>query len=265
MECPKVPIITVRDGGRTGNKIRQYATVWALSKKLNRPGFVPQATLDWLGPVFPNLGLPALEKIDHCNLTFQNNRTFDSVDPEKNILLPSNVNNYEVLLSYLDEIWDEFKFDDRLVSMVNNTIRSLGGEDHVVVGVHVRRDDYLIYLRQKGRQPVTHQYYLDAMQWFRRRLNEPLLFLIVSDDVKWCERHLLLAKDVKIAAHDTFHDLALLALADHVIIDYGSFGMWGAIMNKGLTVALKGTGKDALMAKYKKWHTLDSGKYKYQK
>jgi len=77
-----------------------------------------------------------------------------------------------------------------------------------------------------------------AMDWFRKNIGGPLIFLIVSDDVKWCKKHLLGPKDVKIASKSPEHDLALLSSSNHTIIDYGTFGVWGALMTGGHTVSL---------------------------
>lgn len=79
-----------------------------------------------------------------------------------------------------------------------------------------------------------------AMQWFRTNITGPMIFLIVSDDVAWCRSHLIdeKVKDVVIASKSPEHDLALLASNDHNIIDYGTYGEWGAFMAGGHTIAL---------------------------
>jgi Glycosyl transferase family 11 len=70
------------------------------------------------------------------------------------------------------------------------------------------------------------------MQWFRENFaDEPLIFLIVSDEPEWCRENLLDNDDVVIAAKSPEHDLALLAMSNHTIIDYGSFSFWGAVLS----------------------------------
>lgn len=76
------------------------------------------------------------------------------------------------------------------------------------------------------------------MEWFRKKIPGPKLFLIVSDDLEWCRNHLLDASDVLIASKSAEHDLALLSSCNHTIIDYGTFGYWGALMAGGHTVSL---------------------------
>jgi galactoside 2-L-fucosyltransferase 1/2 len=100
------------------------------------------------------------------------------------------------------------------------------------------------------------------MQWFRKNIPGPLIFLIVSDDVEWCRKHLLdeKVKDVVIASKSPSHDLALLATSAHNIIDYGSYGLWGAFMTSGHTITLDVFDKifhKEMTECSDKWHTYD--------
>jgi len=101
------------------------------------------------------------------------------------------------------------------------------------------------------------------MQWYRKNVKGPLIFLIVSDDVKWCKKHLLGSKDVKIASKSPEHDLALLSFSNHTIIDYGTFGYWGASMAGGHTISLNvDQNFNKLMTTInKKWHVFENSKF----
>jgi galactoside 2-L-fucosyltransferase 1/2 len=69
------------------------------------------------------------------------------------------------------------------------------------------------------------------MQWFRKKSKKPILFMVVSDDNEWCRANLLDHDDVVIASKSAAHDMALLASSNHTIIDYGTFGQWGAMLS----------------------------------
>jgi galactoside 2-L-fucosyltransferase 1/2 len=69
------------------------------------------------------------------------------------------------------------------------------------------------------------------MQWYREKFAEKLIFLIVSDEPEWCRENLLDNDDVVMATKSPEHDFALLAMSNHTIIDYGSFGFWGAVLS----------------------------------
>jgi galactoside 2-L-fucosyltransferase 1/2 len=99
------------------------------------------------------------------------------------------------------------------------------------------------------------------MEWFRTNIPGPIIFLIVSDDVKWCSKYLLNSNsnDVAIVSKSPAHDLALLATSYHAIIDYGTYGVWGAFMAGGHTISLN-TDKhfNEVMANFtNKWHVFE--------
>jgi len=100
------------------------------------------------------------------------------------------------------------------------------------------------------------------MKWYRENIPGPFIFLIVSDDVEWCEENLLDEDDVAIVSKSAGHDMALMASSNHTIIDYGTFGHWGAFLaglKGGHTITLhvnkyvNSAAKDAL----KNWHLYD--------
>jgi galactoside 2-L-fucosyltransferase 1/2 len=100
------------------------------------------------------------------------------------------------------------------------------------------------------------------MQWFRNNTAGPLIFLIVSDDLEWCRKHLIdeKVKDVVIASKSPSHDLALLTTCAHNIIDYGTYGLWGAFMAGGHTIALDVDDKvfhKEMSDSSNKWHVYD--------
>ena len=39
-------------------------------------------------------------------------------------------------------------------------------------------------------------------------------------------------------------DLCVLGSSDHTVITYGTFGLWGALLSRGDTMAAKGTNKE---------------------
>ena len=68
----------------------------------------------------------------------------------------------------------------------------------VTVGVHVRRTDYQQYLqavRKEGGLYLSRQFYVDGMDYFRKKYKNPI-FIVASDDLKWCRKNLL-APDVQ--------------------------------------------------------------------
>ena len=50
-------------------------------------------------------------------------------------------------------------------------------------------------------------------------------------------------KNVKKEDYKGF-DLCVLGSSDHTVITYGTFGLWGALLSRGETIAAKGTNKE---------------------
>jgi len=102
------------------------------------------------------------------------------------------------------------------------------------------------------------------MQWFRENVAGALLFLIVSDDLEWCRKFLLDSDDVVIASKSAAHDFALLSSSDHTIVDYGTFGYWGALMAGGHTISLNADKyfNEEIAKGNDKWHVFQTEHFK---
>ncbi|GFO01876.1 galactoside 2-alpha-l-fucosyltransferase [Plakobranchus ocellatus] len=120
-------------------------------------------------------------------------------------------------------------------------IRRYPPNSTALIGVHVRRGDYLQPDRKRrGFTVAKRSYFLRAFQWMRDALKDKnVLFVVACDDTAWCENYLS-GGDVKtsIPAPAEVH-LAMLASCDHVIISTGSFGWWAAWLSRGMVVYYK--------------------------
>jgi galactoside 2-L-fucosyltransferase 1/2 len=61
------------------------------------------------------------------------------------------------------------------------------------------------------------------------------MFVVVSDDPEWCERELRGDNVVVMKTKPPAQDLAIMAACNHSILDYGTYGVWGAILSGGDT------------------------------
>jgi galactoside 2-L-fucosyltransferase 1/2 len=82
------------------------------------------------------------------------------------------------------------------------------------------------------------------------------LFVVVSDDPKWCERELRGDDVVVMKTNSPAQDLAIMAACNHSIIDYGTYGVWGAILSGGDTFVynLTNTGACDLASLLPNWY-----------
>ena len=73
LPCPKSIVFTAETIGRIGNQLSIYASLWGLSKKYPTINvYLPDSLLNYLLKWFPNLSLPPLSNIRHCNIKFYN-------------------------------------------------------------------------------------------------------------------------------------------------------------------------------------------------
>ena len=110
------------------------------------------------------------------------------------------------------------------------------------IGLHVRRGDYANALWTAWWQcPVEKEFYFDALNHFRQKFKNPV-FMVTSDDILWAksafktEKDVIIAGlgDVKLAINSNIGcDLALMSVCNHTIFDYGSFGLFSALLAGG--------------------------------
>ena len=75
-----------------------------------------------------------------------------------------------------------------------------------------------------------------------------VIFLILSDDLDWCRKHFIAPDVFHIDGNSPAVDMAIMSLSDMIIIDYGTFSLWGAILSGGEVVISKQTFRDAKWA-----------------
>ncbi len=102
-------------------------------------------------------------------------------------------------------------------------IRGTGNSRKTLVAVHVRRGDNL-------QHPHLHRVLpLDYFQKAMGEFDSSVVFLVFSDDQKWCGENFPGAPTCRFVGTPThWHDLAVMSMCDHFIIAGSSFSWWGA-------------------------------------
>lgn len=93
--------------------------------------------------------------------------------------------------------------------------------------IHVRRGDYVKYPNLHPTQSI--QYYLDSSYLLKHKTD---IFLVFSDDIKWCKENLKINNAVYIENEKDYIELYLMSLCDNNIISNSSFSWWGAWLNE---------------------------------
>jgi galactoside 2-L-fucosyltransferase 1/2 len=239
IRCPQKPIVTVKQTGRLGNQMYEYISVWAMAKKTGREPYVPSCLIRELEKIFHNLPVPPLSHLAYCPLQdYPLAVTVDKIDHSNgSIILPGAIQLPKYVAPLLSEIRQIFKFNEHIIDESQRLLHgaSRGMKNITYVGVHVRRTDYIGYLKRKFKtSPVNPDYFLRHMNVFRNKY-KPIMFVVVSDDPEWCERELRGDDVVVMKTNSPVQDLAVMAACNHSIIDCGTYGVWGAILSEGDT------------------------------
>jgi galactoside 2-L-fucosyltransferase 1/2 len=237
--CPHKPIVTVQQLGRLGNQMYEYISVWAIATKTGHEPYVPSCMIEELGKIFRNLPVPPLSYLAYCPLGEHPVLvTVDKLNHSNgSIILPNYIQLPTYIAPLLGEIRQIFQFKEHIEDESQRLLHraSRGMKNITYVGVHVRRTDYIGYLKRKfNASPVKPDYFLRHMNVFRNKYQR-VMFVVVSDDPKWCERELR-GDDVVVMQTDSpVQDLAVMSACNHSVIDYGTYGVWGALLSGGDT------------------------------
>lgn len=162
-----------------------------------------------------------------------------------NIFINRHAAYWSLILVWLDDVRREFTFKPNLRIYAEKILKEIAEEfnlfEPTFVSIHIRRTDYVDYLWQKLKiRPAPVSYYFAAMDYFIGKYDN-VVFVVTSDNIVWCKYHLnskryriKFVSDVD--ARGPGKDLAVLSACNHSIIDYGTYGSFGAILAAGETI-----------------------------
>jgi len=239
IRCPQKPIVTVNEIGRLGNQMYEYSSLWAIARKTGREPYVPSCLLQKLGKIFQNLTVPPLSYIAFCTIEqYPVQVEADMIDNfNGSMLLPTYAQIPKYIAPLVSEVREIFQFKEHIVDKSQRLLHDAtkGVKNITYVGVHVRRMDYKEHLKLLYHvSMVKPDFFLRQMNLLRNKY-KPIMFVVLSDDPKWCES-VFHGDDVVVMRNNSpEQDLAIMAACNHSIIDYGTYGMWGAILSGGDT------------------------------
>lgn len=126
----------------------------------------------------------------------------------------------------LNGYWQSWKYIDNYRQEILALFGYPYEKKEGVVGVHVRRGDYL-HLRNKHPE-VTKEWYEKAMKRF-----DGYRFKFYSDDIHWCVQEFGNRSDCEFSSGtDEVQDMIDGASCEHNIISSSTFGWWQAWLNR---------------------------------
>ena len=176
-------------------------------------------SIDYSRPVIPESGFNFDEKVFNCGDWislwgfFQSEKYFKNVE---------------------DIIREDFTFKDDILHPCQDMMQGVL-EQGKVVGLHVRRTDYLT---NPNHHFVGLDYYKEALSKFPKDAQ----VIVFSDDSKWClEQELFFDDRFMVSENDSgYVDMCLMSMCTDFIICNSSFSWWAAWLgNRGRVIAPK--------------------------
>lgn len=163
-QCGKDGILTVKSGGRLGNLMGEYATLWALAK---RDGFFPilqHRTHSTLIKYFLNTSIPSITNLN-CSLKWKpmNLHVYNKLNKEerkniarKGIFIDGYPTSVSLFHRHRKNIIQEFQFKQQLMERAQAELRRLRGNRQSVIYV-------ILLFRYKSNQNVN--FFLICKGW----------------------------------------------------------------------------------------------------
>lgn len=246
--------ITVPFWGRLGNHMFQYASILGIAQKNRMVTFIPD-----------DLELWTLFEVDSYVGGVESLKNFNSYEEISAAVYSRNITNLPhqdtIIYGYLQSfkyfdfmkseiLQHQFHFKEkyrnlaevmlqRAITTHKSNVQSRNGYlvDIVVVGIHVRRGDF-VRSQSQGYVPAPLPYFYRAMNYFHTRYPN-VMFFVCSNEIIWCKKYL---DDDNIFYSDSasdYVDLAALSLCNHTIISSGSYSWWAGYLSNGTVIYYK--------------------------
>lgn len=227
-----------------GSQMSNYASLVAIGKKSNLTPIFIKEYLD-IRYGFP-LKEPFKTPIPIISLADLPTHEIYQINPNQNTLglVDKNLFNLDFNDSYdiegdlfsmnyfydiKEEILELYTFKDEITSFCLEYINKIKQEDEILVSVHFRRGDYLIYSSLN----LSLDYYKDAIDALKNiHPGKKIKYLIFSNGMDWVKENFKPDNCVYVENLNRFQDMYLMSLCNHNIIANSSFSWWGAFLNK---------------------------------
>ena len=229
-------LICPRPNSRTGSQMFDVATSLGIAHALNYTVIIRSSSL--LLKYFDlnkKVG-DSFENVETISVTQWRQSTWYRTILLHNLTLSGYWRSWKYFNDVSDDIRKTFTIKSTFLKKAEQFTRSLNTDNKTLIGIHVRRGDFLGPVAQTmGRIVVNKGYISKAMDFFRRQ-HTYARFVVVSNDIKWC-RDNISGTDVFFSNFtEPILDMAILSLCDHTIISTGTFSWWGGWLSRGTVV-----------------------------
>ncbi|CAF1339717.1 unnamed protein product, partial [Didymodactylos carnosus] len=234
------------DGG-LGNRMFLFASAYGLARLHQCHLYIEPWILFDLSGTFEPIHLPNLvnktvyENLNKSLITARCLFSYYKADAVRMIapflkwhlaLRQTCVYRYNCSLNDIEKMYSILKtqFPSDLNVTFSQLKQSFHSSDYTWIGIHIRRGDFLTFFKVSS----SVEYLTSSMNYYRLKYPRSV-FIIASDDKDWCLKHFGKRTDVIVTPKTYFHghDMAALALCEHLIATAGSYGWWAGFLAGG--------------------------------
>ncbi|XP_005107806.1 galactoside alpha-(1,2)-fucosyltransferase 2 [Aplysia californica] len=170
--------------------------------------------------------------------------------PNGNVSIEGYIQSWKYFKLVEHEVRKEFQlsgdFKTRVLKQFSKLVEVYIREGRTIISIHVRRGDVLKpEARKLGFCHAPKSYFDKAMKHMLDKFPHSA-FLVMSDDIPWCQENLnppkVEGKPVPIVFSPGYSmgtDFGMLTVCNHSIVSVGTFGWWGAWLANGHVVYYK--------------------------
>lgn len=217
--------------GRLGNQIFQVAATIGIARANDARWVFPSSISDSaVGKLFELQGRSQLELVPQLELR-EGSQLYHNITARFSLCTVS-LFGYFQSLHYFKDVHEELrallKIPQSLKQLVHTAVPEVSSEQSVAI--HVRRGDYTQPRFEPLYNVLNESYYKFAVSL----IPQVEQVIIVTDDVKWCVKHLSPLLDTKIIyspfGGDEVLDFVLLHSVKRMILSCSSYSWWAAFL-----------------------------------
>ncbi|XP_064100480.1 galactoside alpha-(1,2)-fucosyltransferase 2-like [Macrobrachium nipponense] len=244
----QLPVLTSIPLGRLGNFMGQYATLLALGRIYGATVRLHPGMRDEMINIFPDISMNLLpgpfnrsEWILTDYVSIINHASYEAAAAgllgAKRFLLIGHPFEIQLFNTFREDIIKEFTFSKDIQNQVKAFwTQHKRNDSEVIVGFHVRRTDYINFIKMFQSKMPEYAYFQRAMAHYKNKFPK-VRFLVASDDMDYVKKAFADYSDVLYTPGSPPElDMALLASGNHSIITVGSFGFWCGYLAGGEVV-----------------------------
>lgn len=254
-------VICISITGRLANAMFQEAFVYSFAKNKGKSMVVfnsenPLSNIftlegfNWKHDNTYSCGcLPKYEDKWDCayDATYENLQ----LSPEDSVQVFGYFQSWKYLRGHEKDIKKLFTFQSHIkdraeeqIQRIVNSFKQKGvTKETVLVGVHIRRGDYVknkVFV-EFGYNVATDTYIHHAVKYFQDKFKD-VLFIVCGNDLPWAREVMQRYERTYFVEGNTpSQDMALLSRTQHTLMTVGTFGWWIGWLTNGTTVYYKNT------------------------